>query len=44
MDLSWELGLEIMHTNLEELDISESCCSVKHREFEKNQLFPKPLA
>ena len=44
MDLSRELGLEIMHFNLEELNICESCCGVKHWEFEKDQLFPKPLA
>jgi hypothetical protein len=33
-----------MHFNLEELDISESCSSVKHWKFEKDQLFAKPLA
>jgi len=44
MDFSRELGLEIMHFNLEELDICESCSCVKHRKLEKDQLFPKPLA
>jgi hypothetical protein len=44
MDLSRELGLEIMHFNLEELDICESCSSVKHWKFEQDQLFAKPLA
>ena len=44
MDLSRELGLKIMHFNLEELDICESCSCVKHGKLEKDQLFAKPLA
>lgn len=44
MDLSRELGLEIMYFNFEELDICESCSSVKNWKFEKDQLFAEPLA